>query len=154
MKFKLASAFRNTANQRWIRGHKARGQGQGHKKISRPRPRTQAQVFSKKRYWKNFFMRSQKKVFKIFFSGNFHLRKTYKGLRKFSARFLALSNKILTVQKIVLSSSQGQGNFWGLEASRPRPKPKTSKSVLEDVLKAKDVLENSTSAANYSTFNC
>ena len=37
------------------------------------------------------------------------------------------------------SSSRGQGNFRGLEASRPRTK--TSKSVLE----AKDVLEDSTS---------
>ena len=69
--------------QRWSRGHKARGQGQGHKKNPRPRPRTafsrtdlfeakdknarsqgqeprtQPQVFSKK------------KVFQIFFSGNF-----------------------------------------------------------------------------------
>ena len=41
--------------------------------------------------------------------------------------------------KIVLSSSRGQGNFRGLEASRPRPR--TSKCVLE----AKDVLEDSTS---------
>ena len=54
-----------------------------------------------------------------------------KGLRKFSARFLAFSNKISTVQKIVLSSSRGQGNFRGLEASRPRiqnlsSKPRTS----------------------------
>ena len=116
-------------------------------------PRTQAQVFSKKkRFSKNFFNRSQKKglqkffsrekVFKLFFfSGDFHLRKTKKGLRKFSARFLSLSSKISTVQKIVLSSSRGQGNFQVLEASRPR----TSKCVLEDVLKAKDVLENSTS---------
>ena len=32
--------------------------------------------------------------------------------------------------KIVLSSSRGQGNFRGLEASRPRPR--TSKCVLED----------------------
>ena len=62
-----------------------------------------------------------------------------KGLRKFSARFLAFSNKISTVQKIVLSSGRGQGNFRGLEASRPRPR--TSKCVLE----AKDVLEDSTS---------
>ena len=44
----------------------------------------------------------------------------------------------------MLSSSRGQGNFWGLEASRPRPR--TSKCVLEDVLEAKDVLEDSTSA--------
>ena len=67
--------------QRWSRGHKARGQGQGqgHKKNPRPRPRTalprtepleakdrnargqgqgprtQAQVFSKKKVFKNFF---------------------------------------------------------------------------------------------------
>ena len=60
-----------------------------------------------------------------------------KGVRKFSARFLAFSNEISSVQKIVLSSSRGQGNFRGLEASRPR----TSKCVLE----AKDVLEDSTS---------
>ena len=43
----------------------------------------------------------------------------------------------------MLSSSRGQANFRGLEASRPRPR--TSKSVLEDVLEAKDVLEDSTS---------
>ena len=39
----------------------------------------------------------------------------------------------------MLSSSRGQANFRGLEASRPRPR--TSKCVLE----AKDVLEDSTS---------
>ena len=80
-----------------------------------------------------------------------------KGAGKFSAMFLAFSNKIATVQKIVLSSSRGQGNFRGLEASRPRPRPRTWpsrprprprtwKCVLEDVLEAKDVLEDSTSA--------
>ena len=68
-------------------------------------------------------------------------------------------HKILTFQKIVLSSSRGQANFRGLEASRPRPRPRTwpsrprprprtSKSVLEDVLEAKDVLEDSTSDKN------
>ena len=67
-----------------------------------------------------------------------------KGVRKFSARFLVFSNEISTVQKIVLSSSRGQGNFRGPKASRPRPR--TSKCVLEDVLEAKDVLEDSTSA--------
>ena len=42
----------------------------------------------------------------------------------------------------MLSSSQGQGNFrGGLEASRPRPRLRTWKCVLE----AKDVLEDSTS---------
>ena len=65
----------------------ARGQG----------PRTQAQVFSKK------------KVFKKIFQAIY---------------------KILTIQKILLSSSRGQVNFRGPEASRPRPR--TSKCVLED----------------------
>ena len=31
-------------------------------------------------------------------------------------------HKILTIQKIVLSSSRGQANFRGLGASRPRPR--------------------------------
>ena len=66
-----------------------------------------------------------------------------KGVRKFSVRFLAFSNKISTVQKIVLSSSRGHGNFRGLEASRPMPR--TSKCVLE----AKDVLPL---VANTSSF--
>ena len=56
-----------------------------------------------------------------------------KGVRKVSARFLAFSNEISTVQKIVLSSSLGQSNFRGLEALRPRPRTwplrsRTSKS--------------------------
>ena len=56
------------------------------------------------------------------------IKENKKGIRKFSARILVFSNTISTVQKIVLSSSRGQGNFRGLEASRPR----TSKCVLED----------------------
>ena len=80
-------------NQRWSRGHKARGLGQGHKKNPRPRPvfprtdpleakdrnargqgqgrRTQAQVLSKKkRSSQKFFRaiskkkRSSQKIFK------------------------------------------------------------------------------------------
>ena len=69
-----------------------------------------------------------------------------KGVCKVSARFLAFSNKISTVQKIMLSSSRGQGNFRGLEASRPRPR--TWKCVLE----AKDVLEDSTCGCERSSF--
>ena len=69
------------------------------------------------------------------------LHKTFSGdLQKndvFRKIFLAL-HKILTIQKILLSLSREQANFQGLEASRPRPK--TSKCVLE----AKDVLENTT----------
>ena len=65
-------------NQRWSRGHKARGQGQGHKKIrgqgqgqpfrgqtlSRPRPRTKdttASALQKKGLHKNFSGDLQKK---------------------------------------------------------------------------------------------
>ena len=76
------------------------------KNFNEPACRSMLFFFS---FSKKFFM--AKKVFKIIFSGDFHLRKTKKGLRKFSARFLALSNEISTVQKIVLSSSRGQGNF-------------------------------------------
>ena len=93
----------------------------------------------KKKVFKNFFQ--AKKVFKNFFQAIFTWEKTKKGRRKFSARFLSLSNKLSTVQKIVLSSSRGQGYFRGLEASRPMPRPRTSKSVLE----VKNVLEDSTS---------
>ena len=39
----------------------------------------------------------------------------------FQKIFQAL-HKILAIQKIVLSSSRGQANFRGLEASRPRPR--------------------------------
>ena len=145
--------------QRWSRGHKARGQG--HKKNPRPRtafPRTdtleakdrnargqghKAQVLSKKK---------KKKVFTKIFqaisknkkrsSQKFFKRSSLKNV--FQKIFQPL-HKILTFQKIVLSSSRGQANFRGLEASRPRTwpsRPRTSKSVLE----AKDVLEDSTSA--------
>ena len=47
-------------------------------------------------------------------------KRKQKGICKFSARFLAFFNKTSSVQKIVLSSSRGQGNFRGLEVSRPR----------------------------------
>ena len=103
-------------------------------------PRTQAQVFSKKKGLQKFFSGDlknkglknffqAKRSSKIFFRRS-PLEENKKGLRKFSARFLALSNQILTVQKIVMSSSRGQGNFRWLEASRPRPR--TWKCVLED----------------------
>ena len=83
---------------------------------------------SKKRFPKIFFRLSKKKV-----------------LKKFSGEFQKFNKS-----KILLSSSQGQSNFRGLEASRPRTRPsrpRTSKCVL----KAKDVLEDSTSG-NYLSF--
>ena len=149
---------------------KIRGQGQGPpfrgQTLSRPRTGMleakakdqghKAQVLSKKK----------KKVFKIFQA--ISKKKKKKKKKRSSQKFFKRSprknafqkifqplHKILTFQKIVLSSSRGQANFRGLEASRPRPRtwpsrprPRTSKSVLEDVLEAKDVLEDSTSDKN------
>ena len=115
----------------------AKAKDQGHK----------AQVLSKKK---------KKKVFTKIFQAISKKKKKKKKKKRSSQKFFKRSprknafqkifqplHKILTFQKILLSSSRGQANFRGLEASRPRPR--TSKSVLEDVLEAKDVLEDSTS---------
>ena len=100
---------------------KIRGQGQGQlfrgQTLSRPRTgmleakdTSASALQKKKRSSQKFFKRSpQKNVF----------QKIFQAL-----------DKLLTSQKIVLSSTRGQANFRGLEVSRPR----TSKSVLEDVL--------------------
>ena len=109
--------------------------------LSRPRPRnkdTSASVL-KKKVFKNFFQ--AKKVFKSFVSGNLYLTKPKKkdfadfpqGFWRFPIKFQRFKNSAVP--------SLGQGNFRGLETSRPR----TSTCVLEDVLKAKNVLEDSTS---------
>ena len=139
---------------------KIRGQGQGQpfrgQTLSRPRTGMleakakdqghKAQVLSKKKkkkgLHKNFSGDLQKKKKKKRSSQKFFKRSPRKNA--FQKIFQPL-HKILTFQIIVLSSSRGQANFRGLEASRPRPRPRTSKSVLEDVLEAKDVLEDSTS---------
>ena len=106
-----------------------------------PRPRakdTSASALQKKKH-KNFSgdLLKKKKGLHKNFSSDLH-KKT------FSKKFFQALDRILAIQKIVLSSSRGQANFQGLEASRPR----TSKSVLEDVLEAKDVLEDSTSGTH------
>ena len=95
----------------------AKAKDQGHKrKCSQKKKKGLHKNFSvdlkkkKKRSSQKFFKRSpQKNVFKKIFQA---------------------THKILTIQKILLSSSRGQANFRGLEASRPRPR--TSKCVLED----------------------
>ena len=91
--------------------------------------------------------KKKKKVFtKIFQAISKKKRSSQKFFKRsplknvFQTIFQAI-HKILTFQKIVLSSSRGQANFRGLEASRPR----TSNCILEDVLEAKDVLKDSTS---------
>ena len=129
----------------------SRGQGQ---ECSRPRPRTKdtkpsALQNKKKKVFTKIFQAISKKKKKKRSSQKFFKRSPQKNV--FQKIFQAL-HKILTFQKIVLSSSPGQANFRGLEASRPRPRtwpsrprPRTSKCVLEDVLEAKDVLEDSTS---------
>ena len=113
----------------------AKAKDQGHKRKCPPKKK-------RKRSSQKFFRRSPKKKRS---SQKFFKRSPQKSV--FQKIFQAL-HKILTIQKILLSSSRGQANFRGLEASRPRPRPRTSKSVLE----AKDVLEDSTSA-NHITYN-
>ena len=104
----------------------SRGQGQ---ECSRPRPRTKdtkrkcSPKKKKKGLHKNFSGDLQKKKKRS--SQKFFKRSPRKNA--FQRIFQPL-HKILTFQKILLSSSRGQANFRGLEASRPR----TSKSVLED----------------------
>ena len=112
----------------------AKAKDQGHKRKCSPKKKKDlhknfSSDLQKKRYSQKLFKRSpQKNV----------VQKIFQAL-----------HKILTIQKIVLSSSRGQANFRGLEASRPRPR--TSKCVLEDVLEAKDVLEDSTSACKVNS---
>ena len=110
----------------------AKAKDQGHKRKCSPK--------KKKVFTKIFLAISKKKKRKKRSSQKFFKRSPQKNV--FQKIFQAL-HKILKIQKIVLSSSRGQANFRGLEASRPRPR--TSKCVLEDVLEAKDVLEDSTS---------
>ena len=111
------------------------GHGQ---ECSRPRPRTKDTSASAPQKQKNVGIKifqaiSKKKTS----SPKFFRRSPEKNV--FQKIFQVL-HKILTNQKIVLFSSQGQANFRGFEVSRPRPR--TSKCVLE----AKDVLEDSNSA--------
>ena len=131
--------------QRWSRGHKARGQGQGQpfrgQTLSRPRTgmleakakdqghKRKCSPKKKKRFLEKVFQAISKKKKK---KKKRSLQKFFKrSLQKnvFQKIFQAL-HKILTIQKILLSSSRGQANFRGLEVSRPRPR--TSKCVLED----------------------
>ena len=79
---------------------KIRGQGQPFREQTLSRPRTEGLPKNFSGDLQKFFRQSPKK-------------------NVFQKIFQAL-HKILTIQKIVLSSSRGQANFRGLEASRPR----------------------------------
>ena len=93
-------------------GH-SRGQGQ---KCSRPRTKdTSASALQKKKGFQA--MSKKKRSLQKFFK-----RSPRKNV--FQKIFQAL-HKILTIQKILLSSSRGQANFRGLEASRPRTSSRT-----------------------------
>ena len=104
----------------------SRGQGQG--------PRTQTQLFSKKKGLQNFF--SREKGLQNCFRPSL-LEETKKRSLQIFRKVSGVFQRNFNGSKIVLSSSRRQGNFRGLEASRPR----TSKCVLE----AKYVLKDSTS---------
>ena len=109
---------------------KIRGQGQPFRGQTLSRPRTgmleakakdssasALQKKKKKGLHRNFLSDLQKKKKSLHknFSSDLH-KKT------FSKKNFQALHKILTIQKIVLSSSRGQANFRGLEASRPRPR--------------------------------
>ena len=93
-------------------------------------------MFSKKKGLQKFFS-GEKGLQKIFFRRSL-LEKTKKTSLQIFCKVSGVFQRNFNGSKIVLSSSRGQGNFQGLEASRPRLK--TSKCVLE----AKDVLDDST----------
>ena len=109
----------------------AKAKNQGHKRKSSPKKKGLQKHFSgdlkKQRFSEKIFRRSPEKP----------------SFKKFSGAPQTFNNS-----KIVLSSSQGQANFRGLEASRPRPR--TSKCVLE----AQNVLKDSTSASQGQGQEC
>ena len=138
------------SQQRWSRGHKARGLGQGHKKIpgqgqpfqrqTLSRPKTgMLEAKANEQGHKCTCPPNKKKVFKP----NFQVISKKKVLKNF---FQAI-HKILTIQKIVLSSSRVQGNFRGLEALRPRTWPSIGQGQWHQNVSSRptDVFGDSTS---------
>ena len=91
---------------------KIQGQGQPFRGLTLSRPRTGLLKDQRHRRKLVFSKIRKKKVLKKIFQAIFEKR----GLQKF---FQAIY-KILTIQKIVLSSRRGQGNFREREASKPR----------------------------------
>ena len=114
----------------------SRRQGQ---KCSRPMTKdTSASALQKKKIITKIFQAISKKKTKIFQAIFKKKRSSQKFFRRppqknvFQENFQALL-RILTIQKIVLSSSQGQANFRGLEASRPRTSLRTPPLVITNI---------------------
>ena len=104
----------------------SRGQGQPFRGQTLSRPRTgMLEAKAKDQEHKRKCSPKKKSSSQKFFRRSPKQKK--RGLHK---NFSSDLHKILTIQKILLSSSRGQANFRGLEASRPRPR--TSKCLLED----------------------
>ena len=133
------------SNQRWSRGHKARGQGQGHKKIrgqgqpfrgqTLSRPRTgmleakdqghKLKCSPKKKVFAKIFQAISKKKRKVF-------TKIFQAIptkKRFPKNFSSAPQNFNNSKK-VLSSSRGQANFRGLEVSRPRTSSRTPPLAL------------------------
>ena len=111
VKAKDTKKIRGKAKDSLSKDRHSRGQGQ---ECSRPRPRTKntsASALQKKKRSSQSDLQKKKVFTKIF--------QAISTKKRFPKIFQAL-HKILTIQKIVLSSSRGQANFRGLEASRPR----------------------------------
>ena len=106
----------------------SRGQDHGHRRKCSQKKKVFKIFFQaiSKKVFKNFFQ--AKKIFKKFLSGDLYLRKPKKRSLQIFRKVSGVFQRNFNGSKIVLSSSRGQGNFRGLEASRPR----TSKCVLED----------------------
>ena len=103
-------------NTKKIRGQ-AQGPGQSFRGQTLSRPRTG--MFEAKDTSASVLQKQKtKKGLQNFFSCDLQKKKVFKNL------FQAIC-KILTIQKIVLSSCRGQCNFRGFETSRPRPKSRT-----------------------------
>ena len=100
---------------------KIRGQGQPFRGQTLSRPRT-GMLEAKDQGHKRKCSQKKKKVFTKIFQA-ISTKKRFP--KNFSSAPQNFNNS-----KIVLSSSRGQANFRGLEASRPRPR--TLKCVLED----------------------
>ena len=130
----------------------SRGQGQVHRRKCSPRkkgPQNFFQAISKKNSSKNFF--SEKGLQKNFL-GDLYLKKPKQRSLQIFHEVSGVFQRNFNSSKIVLSSSRGQGNFRGLETSRPRPR--TSKRVLEESTSDVCVTFFSTTNVVFLFFSC